>query len=135
MSATALDTFARVGDQDWKLRVLVENLLDAAVIASRFSSGNQLRLDFVIFVAVDWVCWSALAELMRLLWTLGTFIRRVYTVPTRVSILVGRVKGDIREAGHFGSNAGRSEGHIHSVGDVGLVMEEVKESRLSKSSP
>lgn len=51
--AATLNALPSVRDQNRKLRVFIEDLFDATVVPTRLSPGDQLCLDFIIFVAID----------------------------------------------------------------------------------
>lgn len=53
---TALQTLPSISDQDRKLGVLVEDLLDAAIVAAGLPPWDHLRLGLIFLVAFDRVC-------------------------------------------------------------------------------
>jgi hypothetical protein len=98
VSSSALQALASICDQDGKLRVLVENLLDAAVVAAGLAAWCQLVLGLVIFVAFRGRSRRGIvAGPVSLPWRLGNVVLRIYDVPVAVSIVLRRVKGDILE--------------------------------------
>lgn len=140
VSSSALQALASICDQDGELRVLVENLLDAAVVAAGLPAWRQLFL--VIFVAFGRGSRRGIvAGLVGFLRRLRNVILRIYDFPVAVSIVRGRVKGDILE--HGGTIGNRMEktrriklyAHSCDVGEVGFAMDEENESLLSKLSP
>lgn len=98
VSSSALQALAGICDQDGKLRVLVEDLLDAAVVAAGLPARCHLLLRLIVLVAFRGGSRRRIvAGLVGFLWGLGDVILRIYDVPAAVSIVLGRIKGDILE--------------------------------------
>lgn len=98
VSSSALQALSGICDEDGKLRVLVEDLLNAAVVATGLPARCHLVLRRVVLVAF-WrrSCRRIVAGLVGFLWGLRDVILRIYDVPAAVSIVLGRVKGDVLE--------------------------------------
>lgn len=134
-SAATLRALPSIDDQDGKLGVLIEYLLDAAVIATGLSPWDHLFLCLIILVALSRMGWGIVAGCFGVL---GDVVSRVYTVPIRVIIIWDPVKWDWLEHGDCdGEKSHNQERHIQSLegGEALSVTEDVKESLLSKSSP